>query len=213
MTTTGKLVPAGAPPLILASASRTRAAMLREAGLEFEVAPAAIDEAAVKRSLSAEDAAPNRVAETLAEMKAAQVARRIAEERPGAMVLGADQALELDGEILDKPADRAAAAVHLRRLSGRQHSLVSAAVVLEDGQRIWRERDNASLTVRPLSNRFIEAYLDAAGETVLDSVGAYRLEGLGAQLFSSVEGDIFTVLGLPLLPLLDFLRSRKVLMA
>ena len=217
MTGTGTLVRASAPALTLASGSRTRALMLRNAGLDFDVAPADLDEASVKRRLLAEGASPHRVADTLAEMKAARIARKIAGEtagiRPGHLVLGADQVLDLDGALLDKPADRAAAAGHLRRLSGKRHRLVSAAVLLKDGERIWGCSDSAALAVRPLSDRFIEAYLDAAGEDALDSVGGYRLEGLGAHLFASVEGDFFTILGLPLLPLLDFLRGHGVLEA
>ena len=203
----------GAPDLILASGSRTRATMLQNAGLDFDIAPAAIDEAAVKHSLIAQGASPHRVADTLAELKATGIAETIGGERPGALVLGADQVLDLDGAILDKPADRAAAADHLHRLSGKRHHLVSAAVLLKDGQRIWGRSDRASLLVRPLSDRFIDAYLQAVGDDALDSVGAYRLEGLGAHLFASVEGDFFTILGLPLLPLLDFLRGQRVLAA
>lgn len=203
----------GAPALILASASRSRARMMENAGLAFEIMPAAVDEAAVKRRLAAAGALPREVADTLAETKAAQVSQRIAADRPGALVLGADQVLEFDGAILDKPADRPAAADHLRLLSGRRHRLVSAAVLLKDGQRIWGCDDRASLVVRPLTDRFIAAYLDCTGDDALDSVGAYRLEGLGAHLFASVEGDFFTILGLPLLPLLDFLRGHGVLEA
>ena len=203
----------GAPPLILASGSRTRAAMLKNAGLAFDIAPARVDEAAVKRRLTADGSPPRRVAETLAEMKAAQISQRIAADRPGALVLGADQVLDLDDAVLDKPADRQAAADRLRRLSGRRHELVSAAVLLKDGQRVWDCCDRASLVVRPLTDRFIEAYLESARDDVLESVGAYRLEGLGAQLFESVEGDFFTILGLPLLPLLAFLRGHGALEA
>ncbi len=197
----------GAPALVLASASRTRAALLRDAGLAFETVPAAVDEAAVKQKLRREGASAERVAGALAEMKAA----RIAADRPGTLVLGADQVLDIDGALLDKPADRAAAAGHLQRLSGKRHRLVSAAALLRGGERIWDCTDSASLVMRPLSARFIAAYLDAAGDDALDSVGAYRLEGLGAHLFASVEGDFFTILGLPLLPLLGFLRSDGVL--
>lgn len=203
----------GAPALILASGSRTRAAMLQKAGLAFEIAPPRVDEAAVKRRLAAEGAPPHRVADALAEMKAAQISQRIAAARPGALVLGADQVLALGGAILDKPADRAVAADHLRRLSGRRHRLVSAAVLLKDGRRIWDCCDRASLEVRPLTDRFIDAYLDSAGDDILESVGAYRLEGLGAHLFAAVEGDVFTILGLPLLPLLAFLRGHGALEA
>ena len=185
--------------------------MLRNAGLDFDIEPARLDEAAVKRSLLAEGASPHRVADTLAEMKAMKIARKRAGDRPGTLILGADQVLDLDGTLLDKPADRAAAAAHLRRLSGKRHRLVSAAVLLKDGHRIWGRSASASLVVRPLSDRFIAAYIDSAGDGATDSVGAYRLEGLGAHLFASVDGDYFTILGLPLLPLLDFLRGHGVL--
>lgn len=201
----------GAPALVLASASRTRAALLRDAGLAFETVPAAVDEAAVKQKLSREGASAERVAGALAEMKAARIADEIAADRPGTLVLGADQVLDLDGALLDKPADRAAAAGHLQRLSGKRHRLVSAAALLRGGERIWDCTDSASLVMRPLSARFIAAYLDAVGDDALDSVGAYRLEGLGAHLFALVEGDFFTILGLPLLPLLGFLRGDGVL--
>lgn len=196
-----------APSLVLASGSRTRAEMLRNAGLSFEIVPAAVDEGAVKTSLTAEGASPEQIADTLAELKAARISQRM----PDTLVLGADQVLDLDGAILDKPVDRAAAARHLQRLSGRRHHLVSAAVLLKDGQRIWGRTDRASLVVRPLSAPFIDRYLTVVGDRALESVGAYQLEGPGAHLFDSVEGDFFTILGLPLLPLLDFLRGHGVL--
>lgn len=194
--------------LVLASASRTRQSMLSAAGVSFSVDAAATDEAEAKESLKGEGAAPRAVAETLAELKA----RRVGQRRKGALVLGCDQVLALGTDsratIVDKPADRAAAAAQLRALSGRRHILISAAVVVRDGQLLWHHADMAELTMRPLSDEFIDGYLRAAGDDVLQSVGAYQLEGLGAQLFSSVRGDFFTILGLPLLPLLGFLREH-----
>ena len=147
------------------------------------------------------------VAEALAELKAQRVTRR----HPGALVIGADQMLECEGTWFDKPADRAAARAQLEALSGRVHRLVTCAVVVLDGERLWHRTESATMTMRRLSPEFLDRYLDTAGNEVLSSVGAYQLEGLGAQLFARVEGDFFTVLGLPLLPLLDFLRVRGVL--
>lgn len=193
--------------LVLASASRTRRTMLENAGLTFEVEAARVDEAGVKASLSAEGATAAQVAETLAELKALRVSPR----RPGALVIGADQMLECEGRWFDKPSDRGQAAAQLAALGNRTHELVCCACVALDGQRVWHRVDRARLTVRPLSAAFIEAYLDAVGERALDSVGAYQLEGLGAQLFSKIEGDFFTILGLPLLPLMEFLRDRGIL--
>jgi septum formation protein len=173
------------------------------------VDPARIDETQAKRSLAAEHAGPDETAETLAELKALAVSRR----HPGALVLGADQLLDCDGLRFDKPGDLAQARTQLRALAGRTHSLVSAAVVVRDGRRLWHAVDRARLTMRPLGDGFIESYLAAAGPAVLGSVGAYQLEGLGAQLFRRIEGDYFTILGLPLLPLLDFLRGHGVVPA
>jgi septum formation protein len=199
--------------LVLASASRTRQLLLTAAGVPFTIDAAAIDEDETKQSLRAEQAPPRAVAETLAELKA----RRVAHRHAGALVLGCDQVLALGLEsgaaILDKPGDRAAAADQLRTLSGRSHRLISAAVVVRDGRMLWHHADMAELTMRPLSETFIDRYLAAAGDTVVQSVGSYRLEGLGAQLFASVRGDYFTILGLPLLPLLAFLREHGVVPA
>ena len=194
--------------LVLASTSASRAAMLRAAGVAFEAVAPNVDETEIKASLLAEGARPRDIADALAEIKATRVSRRL----PGALVLGSDQILETaGGELLDKPVGRAGAEVHLRRLMGADHRLHCGAVIAQDGVPVWRVVDTARLTMRRLSDAFIADYLDREGDAVLGSVGAYRLEGLGAQLFSKVEGDHFTVMGLPLLPVLDYLRVRGVL--
>jgi septum formation protein len=195
--------------VVLASASPSRRQLLAAAGVRVEVEAPRVDEESVKAALSAEGASVEQAAETLAELKA----QRISARRPEALVIGADQMLECGGVWFDKPPDRAHAAGHLRALLGREHRLVCAVCVVHRGARIWHHVDQARLVMRPLSDDFIEAYLDAAGPSVLSTVGAYRLEDLGAQLFSRVEGDHFTILGLPLLPLLGFLRDRRVLMS
>ena len=192
--------------VILASASPSRRALLENAGLAIRAEPAMVDEAEVKTSLRAEGADAAQVAETLAELKAQRIARR----HGGALVIGADQMLECDGAWLDKPATLDDAARHLATLGGRSHTLISCACVVRDGVRLWHHIDRARLTMRPLSKGFIASYLDQVGEAALTSVGAYQLEGRGAQLFSKIEGDYFTILGLPLLPLLDFLRQQGV---
>ncbi|MHA1568631.1 MAG: Maf family protein [Alphaproteobacteria bacterium] len=195
------------PRLVLASASPARADLLKAAGVAFGRVPAVVDEEAVKSDMRAANAPASAIAEALAELKARQVARR----HPGALVVGADQVLELDGDLFDKPRDMAEARAQLVRLRDREHSLVSSACVLRDGARLWHASDRARLVMRPFSDVFLDGYLASAGESVLSSVGAYRLEGLGAQLFSRVEGSHFTVLGLPLLPLLEFLRDQGIL--
>lgn len=197
----------GGKPVVLASGSRTRAEMLRSAGLTVDIQKPAVDESEFKRSLRAEGASAAEVATFLAEMKANTVSRAV----PDALVIGADQMLDIEGEWLDKPENRAGAAAHLRRLSGKRHSLISAVVVSAGGTRIWHNIATASMLMRPLSDEFIEAYLEAVGEQVFETVGAYHLESVGAQLFTAVEGDFFTVLGLPLLPLLDFMRTHSAL--
>lgn len=193
-------------PLILASGSHARAQVLREAGVVAELAPAAIDEAAVKAGMQAEGAPPRDVADMLAELKAQRVARR----HPDRLVLGADQVLVLDGTIFDKPADRAEARAQLQALRGQRHELLSAAVIFEGGAPVWRHIGRAMLTMRPFSDGFLDAYLDAEGELAMASVGAYRIEGLGAQLFARVDGDLFSIMGLPLLEVLGFLRTRGI---
>ena len=196
-------------PLVLASASKARRALLEAAGLEILTDPAAVDEAAVKASLASEGAGSADIALALAELKALRVSPR----HPGLIVLGADQILECEGQRFDKPEDLAGARAQLRALEGRRHRLISALVALRDGQRLWHHCGEALLTMRRFSEAFLESYLAAAGPAVLGSVGAYQLEGRGAQLFTRVEGDYFTVLGLPLLPLLEFLRLQGELAA
>lgn len=193
--------------LILASASAARAAMLTAAGIAHEVQPARIDEAAVKAAMTAEGAPPRDIADKLAEMKALRVSQR----QPGRLVLAADQVLVQDGRLYDKPADMTAARAQLAALRGQTHELLSAAVVARDGAPVWRHVGAARLTMRPFSDEFLDAYLARIGDLALTSVGCYHLEGLGAQLFARVEGDYFTILGLPLLELLGFLRARGVL--
>jgi septum formation protein len=193
-------------PLILASASPSRRQMLANAGLVFEVVPSSVDEDEVKRSLLAERASARDLATTLAEMKAVAVSRR----HPGALVIGADSTLACDGTLFDKPPTLAAARTQLQALRGRTHELVSAAVVARDGVRIWQAAQAGRLAMRPFSDAFLDAYLARAGEAICGSVGAYHLEGLGAHLFSRVDGDFFTILGLPLLPLLVFLADHGI---
>ncbi|WP_188259798.1 Maf family protein [Azospirillum tabaci] len=195
------------PTVVLASGSRTRAEMLERAGVRVTLAPAAVDEEEIKLAARAEGAPVEDVAEALAELKAQRVTRK----HPGALVIGADQMLECEGRWFDKPADRDAARVQLQDLRGKTHRLVSCAVVIRDGERLWHHVDRARLAMRPFSDVFLDSYLNAAGDDVLGSVGAYHLEGLGAQLFHRVDGDFFTILGLPLLPLLGFLRVHGVI--
>lgn len=204
------LVLADCPPVILASGSRARAQLLTAAGVPFAAVPALVDEAGLRDALRAEGVRVEDATVALAEMKAAHVAARAPE---AAIVLGADQILDLDGDWLEKPADRTAARAQLLRLRGRRHRLVSAVVAFRGGGRVWHDVDSATLAVRPFGEEFADAYLDAAGDAVLGCVGAYELEGLGAQLMARVDGAHATVLGMPLLPLLQFLRDQGVLMA
>lgn len=192
-------------PLILASSSPARAAMLRAAGVRFEVLPARVDEETVKAALDAEGAPPRDVADALAAMKAARGSARA----PGALTLGADQTLDCEGRRFDKPADREAARAQLLALRGRPHVLHSAAAVALDGAVIWRHVGRARMTMRPFGEAFLDDYLAAEGDAAPS--GLYRVEGRGAQLFAQIEGDPFTILGLPLLALMGFLRARGIL--
>lgn len=192
--------------LILASTSAARRAMFRAAGIEALALPSGVDEAALKSGFSGPPAA---LAQALAQAKAAAVART----HPGGFVIGADQLLVCDGKIFDKPANLAEAAEHLRAFSGRAHELITAVCVTQGAAVLWAHTQTARLMVRPLSESFIARYLAAEGVEILNCVGAYRLEGWGAQLFERIEGDYFTILGLPLLPLLGFLRESGALAA
>lgn len=198
----------GPDPILLASQSSSRRAMLKAAGVPFEALSPNVDEDAFKEDFRARGLDARHIADALAEIKALRLSSRV----PGGLVLGCDQTLELDdGSMIDKAVDRADAAAILRRLSGRSHVLHSAAVICEGGQPVWRHIEKARMTVRPLSDAFIETYLDAEWKQVRWCVGCYRIEGAGAQLFSDIRGTHFAIQGLPLLALLDFLRVRGVL--
>ncbi|MEL6219622.1 MAG: Maf family nucleotide pyrophosphatase [Pseudomonadota bacterium] len=194
--------------LILASASAARREMLEAAGVAVEAVPARVDETAVKAAMLAEEAPPRDIADSLAELKAVRVSGRY----PGQLVLGADQVLVAGGRVFDKPRDLAEARAHLTTLRGQTHQLLSAAVIARDGAPLWRHIGTARLVMRPVTDAFLDDYLARSGEAILSSVGAYHLEGLGAQLFARVDGDYFTVLGLPLLEVLGFLRAQGVLL-
>jgi septum formation protein len=204
--------PPDAPPLVLASSSATRAALLRAAGLPFTVQPAAVDEAALKESAQAEDMPPAEAAVLLADAKAARVARRLLREEPEALVIGADSLLVCEGRWFDKPEGLDGARAQLRALRGRTHELISAVVCWRHGARIWHHAATCRLSMRDFSDAFLDAYLAAEGEDITHSVGAYRLEGLGMHLFRAVEGEHAAILGLPMLPLLDFLRQHGAAM-
>lgn len=193
--------------LVLASSSVVRRRLLEQAGIPFRVRPAGIDEAGVIAALQAENAPPRHVADLLAELKAVQISRA---EAP-AFTLGADQVLALEGELFQKPPDLKGARAHLEALRGKTHELITAAVLAREGAPIWRHVTISKLTMRPFSDEFLEAYLQRNSEHILSSVGAYLLEEEGVQLFSRIDGDYFSVLGLPMLPLLDILRCHRVL--
>ena len=195
----------GKHPLILASKSRARQALLANAGISFEVVPAEIDERAVQQASGL--AAPDAIAALLAREKALAVSKGHA----GGFVVGADQTLALGERLFSKPAGRAEAAEQLGALAGHRHELHSAVAVARDGKIIFADASTAGMTMRRLGKAEIDAYLDRAGDAVTSSVGAYQLEGLGVHLFERIEGDHFTILGLPLLPLLAFLRSQQLL--
>ena len=191
-------------PLILASASEIRLQLLRRAGLEVTSFPARVDEEAIRRSLEAESASPRDIADALAEVKA----RKLADKNPDALVLGCDQVLAFKGRVFGKPDTQDEARAQLHILRGQTHQLLSALVLYDQAKPIWRHVGQARLTMLPVSDAYVDAYLARNWNSARHSVGAYKLEEEGVRLFSAIEGDYFTILGLPLLPLLGYLGQR-----
>lgn len=193
--------------IILASGSEIRATLLRNAGLDFEVKPARVDEDMLKESLLSEAAKPRDIADTLAEMKAL----RVSEKEPGALVIGCDQVLEHKGMLFSKPQTTEEAKAQIRTLAGDRHTLLSAAVIYEDGKPVWRHVGIVRLMMRPVSEEYLDAYINRNWDSIRHSVGGYKLEEEGVRLFSQVQGDYFTILGLPLIELLSYLTLRGTL--
>ena len=191
-------------PLLLASSSQTRLALLQNAGLSVTALPARIDEEAIRLALEAEGALPRDIADALAEMKA----RKLAEKHQDALVLGCDQVLEFDRRVFGKPRDSEDALAQLRQFRGQSHRLLSALVVYDQGKPVWRHLGRADLTMRAFSESWLQRYVSQHWESIRHSAGGYKLEEEGIRLFSSIEGDYFTILGLPLLPLLQWLELR-----
>lgn len=193
-----------AKKIILASGSSIRQQMLDRAGVDFDVQVARVDEDMIRDALLAEEASARDIADTLAEMKA----RKVSDRNPGSLVIGCDQVLSFENRLLAKPKTRDHAASQLRELRAKRHQLLSAAVICEDGQPIWRFVGTVRLLMRDFSDAFLDGYLDRNWPGISDSVGGYKLEEEGVRLFSRVEGDYFTVLGMPLLELLSYLTLR-----
>jgi septum formation protein len=191
-------------PILLASTSPIRAALLRNAGLAFETRPARIDEETIRTALEAEGATPRDIADALAEMKAARIATR----HPEALVIGCDQVLEFEGHAFGKPATPEVLRAQIVALRGHTHRLLSAVVVCQDSRPLWRHVGVARLTMHNISDAYLDDYLARNAADLMDSVGGYKLEAEGVRLFSRIEGDYFTILGLPLLPLLSWLAVR-----
>lgn len=194
--------------IVLASGSAIRRQIMEGAGLEFKVIVKPIDEAAIKAAMLAEGSPARNIADALAEAKALRVSRAV----PG-LVIGADQIMVMDGQLFDKPKDMDEARARLIAMRGRSHQLIGGVVIAQDGAAQWRHASKTTLHMRDFSDDFLDDYLARGGEDLLSAVGAYKFEGLGAQLFSHVEGDFFSILGLSLLPVLDYLRTRGALLS
>lgn len=192
--------------IILASGSASRRSLLTGAGVQAQSIKPNLDEEAAKLAMRKDGLSVSNQAMQLAEMKAIKISSQV-----GGLVIGGDQMLNLEGEPFDKPVNLEGASKHLKKLSGKTHTLETAIVIAEQGVPVWRHLARPHLTVRTLSDSYIASYIQSCGPPLLTTVGAYQLEGLGAQLFSKIEGDYFSILGLPLLPLLDYLRIRDVL--
>ena len=195
-----------APSLILASSSTVRRTLLENAGVSFQVIPANVDEDAIKQSMFADNAKAIDAALVLANLKAV----RVSNQTPDALVIGADQILDMDGVWFDKPPDMDHARSHLLKLRGRSHELATAVSIFRNGQQIWHHLESPELIMRDFSDEFLDRYLEETGDQLLNSVGAYQLERHGVQLFSTIEGDFFSILGLPLLAVLHFLRDHNL---
>jgi len=193
--------------IVLSSTSATRRKLLSQTGIYFKTAKPPVDETVIKAALRKAGASAAQVADTLAESKANSVAQIL----PGAFTIGADQMLDCGGDWFDKPADRDGARRHLESLRGKTHELITAAVIAHEGRIIWRHTEIAKMTMRNFSDDFLDTYMAKAGAGIVQSVGAYEMEGMGSQLFETIEGDFFAILGLPLIPLLGALREAGAL--
>ncbi|NOE33736.1 MULTISPECIES: nucleoside triphosphate pyrophosphatase [unclassified Ruegeria] len=194
-------------PILLASGSAIRAHLLENAGVPFTVQTARVDEETAKRALLAESASPRDIADTLAEMKA----RKVSDKNPGAMVMGCDQVLDFDGQLLSKPENPEQAVAQLKAMRGKRHMLLSAAVIYQDGEPIWRHVGQVRLRMRASSDAYLKDYVSRNWDSIRHAVGAYKLEEEGVRLFATIDGDYFNVLGMPLLELLNFLAVKGVI--
>ncbi len=194
-------------PIVLASGSSIRAQLLENAGVPFSVQIACVDEDSIKLALLAEGASPRDIADALAEMKA----RKVSDKTPGAMVLGCDQVLDFDGQLLSKPPTPEDAFAQLKMMRGKQHMLLSAAVIYQDGEPIWRHVGQVRLRMRMSSDAYLRDYVDRNWDSIRHAVGAYKLEEEGVRLFATIDGDYFNVLGMPLLELLNYLAVKGVI--